>query len=344
MDRERVATHWQALESEKSTSFFNSWNWISSWLDSLPTDLNIELIVLEDMDGPACCFFLGINKKIENKFYKKRGYLNSVGEYTFDDIVIEYNTILCRKDKNPQNMLNIAMSSLKDIEEFRLPLTINFDFSTSKDYFHRTQSFSSYWTNLNGIESDQDYLSQISKNKRAQIKRSIKEYEKQGPVQIEFAQSLEQAKEFFTKLELLHQNEWNRRGQPGAFSNTFFKSFHRNLIEQSFDDNKIQLIRVFTPKEDIGYLYYFIHNNEALFYQSGLNYKEDNKYRPGLVCHFLATKAFAAMKFNKYNFLAGGTQYKKSLSTNKDDLSSIILSRKTMKSRVENFLRTTRGI
>ncbi|MCO4755394.1 MAG: GNAT family N-acetyltransferase [Bacteriovoracaceae bacterium] len=342
INHSQVEVYWKELQNKSRVSFFNSWSWISCWLETLPKDSNLELIVVRSSNEVICCFFLGITQGIKNKFYKKRGYLNSLGDYHYDSLVVEYNSVLCKEGLDSEDILKRALDSLKDIEEFRLPLTVDINIP-SDDYFKREETYQAYWTDLDKIRQESDYSKLISKNKRSQIKRSLKEYEKQGEVALEFACSLTKAKDFFTNLEELHQKEWTKRGEPGAFSNPFFKEFHSRLIEKCFNNNEVQLARVFTPKEDIGYLYYFIHNNEILFYQSGFNYKQSNLYRPGLICHYIATKACAEKNYLKYNFLAGDAQYKKSLSTNQDKLNSLVISRKTIKSQIEQLLRKVGG-
>lgn len=236
-----------------------------------------------------------------------------------------------------------AINELSTIEEFRFFNSVNINFDQSTQFYQRITSIPSPWVDLKNIDADKGYLSYISKNKRNQIKRSVKEYNLLGDVQIELASNLEQAKYFFEKLEDLHQNEWIKRGKPGAFAEPFFKQFHNQLIDTRFELGELQLVRIFinqeTGQEDIGYLYNFIFNNEILFYQSGFNYKESNKYRPGLVSHYLTINECINQKYSKYNFLAGTTQYKQSLSTNSDTLHTITLSRKSIKSHVEVLLR-----
>lgn len=336
---DRVQDIWTSLESESpSVSFFNSWGWVSTWLTCLPNNLTLDLIVNVENDVPVCCFFLGATYQTENKFKKSRGFLNSTGFEKYDDLVIEYNSLLCPKhDINHQ--LAIALASLNNIEEFRFSHTTNIDFDHFQDYFQRSESNPSYWVNLKDIDPEKGYLSYLSKNKRNQIKRSIKAYESTSELKIEFATDIAQAKSFFKNLEILHQQEWIKRGKSGAFAEPFFKTFHDKLISTRFEQGEIQLIRIFNDEEDVGYLYNFVFNNDILFYQSGFNYKADNKFRPGIVSHYLAITQCLEKGFNKYNFLVGKTQYKESLSTHSDILYSVVLSRKTVKSRIENTLR-----
>jgi len=338
----RVQTIWTSLEAQAPTSFFNSWGWVSSWLHSLPSTTAIELIVNVDGDTPLCCFFLGTTHQRENKFKKKRGFLNNTGIECYDDLVIEYNSILCLNN-DIEHQLNIALSALKSIEEFRFSHTHNINFNKIDDFIQRDQFSPSYWVDLKAIDNQINYLSLLSKNKRNQIKRSIKAYELGGELQVEFASDINQANSFFIKLEELHQKEWIKRGKPGAFSEPFFKKFHQTLISSLFEQGAIQLIRIYNDEADIGYIYNFVHNNEVLFYQCGFEYKTDNKYRPGLVSHYLTISKCIELNFDKYNFLAGETPYKQSLSTHSDTLQSAVLSRKTIKSRIEQSLRTIKA-
>ena len=141
-------------------------------------------------------------------------------------------------------------------------------------------------------------------------------------------------------LIAMHQKYWNRRGQAGAFSTEFFKNFHRCLISSRFEAGEIQLLEISNSDGPIGYLYNFIYDNQVLYYQSGLNYKSDNKFRPGIICHFMAVKHNLNENHNSYNFLGGDARYKKSLSTNQDNLYYITIGRKNMKQRIEHFVLT----
>ncbi len=341
-DPERVKSIWKSIETQSQISFFNSWGWVSTWLFCLPKNLDVELIVNIENDIPSCCFFIGITHQRVNKFKKVRGYINNTGFENYDDLVIEYNSILCATH-DIDTHLSFALSSLNDIEEFRFSHTVNIDFDAISGYVKRVNEYPSYWVDLKNIDVDKGYLSYISKNKRNQIKRSIKAYEANSKLNIEFATTLEQAQSFFKSLENLHQQEWLQRGKPGAFGEPFFKQFHDQLIATRFEHGEIQLIRIFNEHEDIGYIYNFVFKNEVLFYQCGFNYHSDNKYRPGLVSHYLAINECLAKGFSKYNFLVGQTQYKQSLSTQSDMLKTAVVSRNNLKSKFESSLRALKS-
>lgn len=334
-----VENIWLSLaEKDDNTNFFTSWIWIGTWLKTLPQDLDIEFIVHYVEGSPVCCYFLGKQSGVKHKlFYKKRAYLNSVGLEEYDNITIEYNNPLIDSSDN-SNALEYIMKA-RVAEELIMPVT-TFEPVEFKGYHCRSSYLPSYWIDLESIKnSSTQYLSLISKNKRNQIKRSIKEYEKNDAIQVEVASSKEQAFEMLSKLKALHQEEWTSRGKPGAFASEYFNKFHTTLIDENFASGNIQLIRVYTETEDIGYLYNFIYQGEVLFYQCGFKYKENNIYRPGLVSHYFSILENLKLNHTKYNFLVGSSQYKQSLSTHHDKLHVLTYAKKNIKSFVEYNLR-----
>lgn len=334
-----VKETWTNLEKNSHISFFNSWGWVSNWLKCLPENTNIEFIVNYHNEQAISCFFLGIKQSTEHKiFNKSRAYLNNTGYDEYDEIVVEYNSILCKEEATQQQFTQILLQ-LEDIEEFIFPISSNLPIEKNDAFFKRKISRLSYWVDLNRFTTPESYLSQLSKNKRTQIKRSFKEYGGQEHIKLQFASTTPEALDMLANLESLHQKEWLKKGKPGAFSLPFFKKFHHRLIQERFDAGEIQLIRIHTNDEDIGYLYNFTFNNEVLFYQSGFCYKESNHCRPGLVSHYLAITACMEKGFYKYNFLAGDNQYKQSLATHNEQLETIIITRKTIKARIEWLLR-----
>jgi CelD/BcsL family acetyltransferase involved in cellulose biosynthesis len=67
--------------------------------------------------------------------------------------------------------------------------------------------------------------------------------------------------------------------------------FHRRLIERALASGRVY------------------------FYQSGLEYAEDNRLNPGLVSHYHAVQYCLAQGYQEYDFLGGYLRYKRSLAT-----------------------------
>jgi len=317
---------WRGLQEQCPHEYFLSWGWISTWLESLPREVDVRLVVGLVQDQPALAFFLGSTRRRKYGILPTRTLaLNTTGNRYFDLLYLEYNSALALPSL--QFTLADLLRWLEDKRwhEFSLP-GLSSEFARGMGLLDSEapssigvlleEESSAYFVDLAQVRAAKmDYLSLLSSNKRSQIRRSIKEYEKEGEVRIEAAQSVAEALEMLSALADLHQEEWQKRGKPGVFSNPYLMDFHRRLIASRFDAGEIQLLRVFTPQDTLGYLYSFVYNGKVLFYQSGLKYRPGNLYRPGLVSHYFAILHNARADRRIYDFMAGEAGYKSSLAT-----------------------------
>ena len=326
IDFEEVKNIWLLLQAQSIHSYFVSWGWISTWVNSLPKNLNVRMVVGYINNEPVTAFFIGIARRRNHRFIPTQtASLNSTGNSYYDELTIEHNSILI----NPKYSLNLEsiFDYLKLItwDELKLP-GISEGFWTALQ-IEKDQKISpfllvddiknSFYVDLQKIrDAKMNYLQMLSANKRNQVRRSIKQYELGGAIRVREAESSEEALTMLNELAFLHQREWTKRGKPGSFSNKYFYQFHQEIIQKRFSSKEIQILHIYNEKTTIGFLYNFIYNNNVLFYQSGLNYSTENTYRPGIVSHYYAILHNAKKELTNYDFLAGDSTYKKSLSTN----------------------------
>ncbi len=64
----------------------------------------------------------------------------------------------------------------------------------------------------------------------------------------------------------------------------------------------------------------FVFRGEAYSYQSGFAYSDDNRDKPGLLCHALAAADHIKRGVRLYHFMAGQDRYKASLSNAVEEL------------------------
>jgi CelD/BcsL family acetyltransferase involved in cellulose biosynthesis len=163
-------------------------------------------------------------------------------------------------------------------------------------------------------ESDGKPYPVLSANARQQLRRAVRDYERNGPLQLQAAETPEQALSFFTALKDLHRASWERRGRPHAFSGAFFEPFHRLLINRSLSQGAVQLLRASAGDRTIGYLYNFRLGSRVYAYQSGFA-DADPRKRPGVVTHALAIRHAFRSGAQVYDFMAGHNQLKESFAT-----------------------------
>jgi len=317
---------WMTMLDKCQHSYFTSWGWISTWIKSLPTDSDLEFIVGFRDDNPVLAFFFGQRRTVKYGVLPSRVVsLNTTGNPYYDQLYIEYNSILYDGLTESVHKELLDYFGKLGCDEFILPgMSSGFVqdhgliSNSSLGEFHVIfdEINNSYFVDLGKVrDGEMDFLKLLSTNKRSQIRRSIKQYELDGKVQVQEALDSEQALIMFDELVVMHQDEWHKRGKPGAFANKYLCQFHRELIQSRFAKNEIQLLKIKNDRITIGYLYCFVYHGNVLFYQCGFSYSTENVYRPGLVSHYYAIMHNARIGMKTYDFLAGDADYKNSLST-----------------------------
>ena len=341
-----VKREWCELCQTANPSFFLSWMWVENWIKTLPEKISVFLLIFKGGNIPKTGFFVGVPSPHFTNFFLSRLYLNTTGVQSFDKIYIEYNSILVEGDSH------VPMEEIVTVfpfawDEFIMPglkpQFYNFD-SLSNAYNVSVNKVVSPYVDLAKVrENKLDFLGLLSNNTRAQIRRSYRSYQKLGDLSFQVASIPRQAMEILSELKYHHQETWKIRGQLGCFSNNYFTKFHKRFVEKYFENGNIQLAKLCCGNDVIGCLYNFISDNSIYFYQSGFAAVNDNKYKPGLMIHSEAICYNAKKGVDIYDFLAGSSQYKKSLSTDEREMYWVKLQKKKLNVFVYNYAKKLYG-
>jgi CelD/BcsL family acetyltransferase involved in cellulose biosynthesis len=321
-----LESDWHNLESSSTTSFFQSWSWISSWLSALPKD--IRPLVLTVFDGPE---LVGLGLVVNNQ---GSFYLNETGVGGIDALCIEHNMLLARKGIERQ-VLECAAHFLLYGNHQCKKLYVS---GISQDITQFPRAF-----NLGGERTQVDilsqapfytvdlvaavpYESQLSRNTRYQIKRSLRKYSLFGEVKLSFPQDIAEAEVFFKRMTVLHRQSWDRKGQDSGFLSEFSQRFHWDMVTKQYDAGGINLVRVMAGEHEIGYLYLLLKGGVVSVYQTGFHYEASGQFKPGLVSHYLAILYYQNAGYKAYDLLAGKSQYKNSLSTDQGEMVWLVFS------------------
>lgn len=330
---------WTHLLEKCPHSYYLAWPWTELWLKSLPEDCSISLVAGFINESPVVAFFVGAQTTRDRLFKFRKLSLNQTLIPSIDIIWIEYNGILI----DPR--ITITLGSLlenlpiKSWDEFSIqrcsPVfqpNLIIDDDLDKKYHLEIRTCESFYVDLGKIRSNNDdYFGLLSPNRRQQIRRSIKEYEKFGEIEIVIAENTNEALELFDELTEIHQKTWTEEGHPGALSDAYIIDFHKNLISRRFKHGEIQLIKVSAGDHVLGCIYNLIYEGKVYFYICGFNYLPGNLYRSGLVCHSFAIMHNAMKGFSSYDFLEGRDTYRKSLSTDHNDMYTMTIRRRGIK-------------
>lgn len=343
---EQLKKQWIALELPAQNAIFTSWYWISSWLKFIKYKTQLLTVTYQNrIVGLA--FVMPYNQK-KYGIQAKQLWLNRTGSTSLDQIWNEYNDVLCEKGLEysiRSAVLAYFEESLTQIDELVIGVS-NKNISqtpTSNSLMQYTSwKTNSYSTDLKPNYTHwNEYLQSLSKNTRNQIKRSAKLYGGAENISISPANSITQAKEFFNAAGNFHKLRWVN--QSSGFKNQNFIDFHHQFIEDNFNSGCIDIIRVHINNKTICYLYNLMYKKTVYFYLSGIEYANDNRYKPGLLSHSLAISHYAAQGYQKYDFMGGEGRYKNSLSNKNSAMIISNFRRKNLPFLASHFLRQAKA-
>lgn len=344
--KEELKQRWTALYGKSQANFFLSWSWIGNWLNCLDNDF---VVCEAKIDNETVGLGILIQKTVMRKFFvrSKQLHLHRTGNEKLDQTWIEYNDFLLAKGTEKavrKSMVDHLIKSDKWDEIIigasqKAALTPFHMANLSEQLVWHSHSYQVDLAHLR--ETKTDYLSTLSKNTRYQINRSIRSYEKLGEIALSTATSPQEALRWFDEAAPFHINRWKNTKVGSGFTNPVFVKFHQDLISKNFDRAFVDLIKVTAGEHVICYLYNFIQGNEVKFYLSANNYDEnDATYKPGLVSHYLAIKHYLNKGFDVYDFMAGESQYKRSLSSMSSPIYLSKFNKPKLRFTLENKLRS----
>lgn len=307
---------WSSLDEKGSQSFFLSWHWIGSWLRSLPTLKNVYLLKVID-DGKICgasCISVH-RRRLAGVIPVRTACLNATGDQFFDKITIEHNWLLS-PDICSANALREVVSSLLQsrfgMNQVLLP-GLSSTLRGSSDFLLRSFPVVGFYSDLSLFGNGQ-LPSWLSRNSRQKLGRLLKGCQSNG-LYLDVADTPLQKLTFFREMRELHIQSWARRGKKPALENAFLVEFLERVIRCQSKTTSVDMLRITCGDAILGYLMNFTRGGTIYNYQSGFDVQHLDK-RPGYTAHLLALRYYAQKRMQRYDFLAGENQLKKSLSTN----------------------------
>lgn len=354
-DYDSLESEWLALQGASDHSFFQSWGWIGCWLRLLPKDAKTHLLRVRIGGETAGLAILVERREWRRGFVlSRRLYLHETGRPEIDELTIEHNGVLARRDCAAL-VQGIALARLVEavasgrFDEVILSGVGSGDRKTAHAIRHpdvRLLSWKcepSYVVDLDRLRNGGgDGFEGLASSTRKSIRRAVRRAEQYGPLRVEEARSFQDAAGFLDALIALHQARWTKAGERGAFYSPWLRRFHSALIRSRLSEGEIQLLRVSMGNEPLGYLYHFQYRNRLYCYQWGLVRDEERRISHGLVCEALSLKHNLERPIRIYDLLHGDTEHKRRLGTHCEERFWLVLQRRRLDFRIENKLREVR--
>lgn len=317
--------------------YFCNVSWLSSWLFSLPSPPS--LLTFQYEEKCVGLVILGTQKRRSGLLTWNAAYLNQTGISSCDQSWIEYNDVLCKdgwEDACIEALMNFIEAST--FTEFHISLAkkpISWLNAVSEHWYIETDKHFAAKVNLDVSNATGHY----SKNTKYQINRAIKSVtSRYGSMNVHRAISIEEKRKYFLLLAEFHIAKWKDSEYGSGFQNPIFTRHLNKLIEQF--PEQVDLVSVSAGTTLLGVSFNLIAGDKIGFYCSGINYAiADKKIKPGYLLHHKLIEYYAQEGKTEYDFLAGYSQYKKSMSSDTYSLSSINFTRKNLKGISIHWLR-----
>ncbi len=318
----QLAPQWAELCDEVGASFFLHPDWVDTWLKTFGGQLDPQILMFSaDSKCVAACVLVRSTRWCK-VVPLRRVYLNCAGEPEADGTCIEYNRLLCVPGF--EHVVSCVLHSYMGTKPWDELVLCGMEPQAGVETLHeggiavRKTAHPCWYVDIAALRRQKrSYDSVLSSSRRHHIRQSIRALQEQhGEVKIWSAQTLQEALDALSELAVLHQKTWVRRGKPGVFSSATFCNFHTRLLQQSFPYGRIHMLRVTAGNHPIGLVYGFFLHGRVYAYQAGFADEHDNRVSPGLVTHYVIVNHYLQSRpeVMEYDFMAGGAQYKQSLS------------------------------
>jgi CelD/BcsL family acetyltransferase involved in cellulose biosynthesis len=326
-----VEAAWRQIEDRAGASFFVSACWIGAWMRAASPH---GMLFVASREGRAvgAAVLVRAPRSLRNP-WRNEYRLHETGDGRVDGLFVEYNSLLAERELLPA-VQGALLSALKREAGTKLAaiagsrLVVNAatpDFAAAvleqcpgTVIFRRDKS---PFVDLARLRREGTaFLDALSANSRQQLRRARRAFEEAGPLQLERADSVDQAMAFLAALKPLHIARWRALGKPSGFDNPAFEPMLQALISGGVPRGVVDVLRISVGSRRLGYLVNFSYRGVVMNYTSGFDYGDDRRLKPGLVSHLLAIEHANAAGASSYKFLAGGGRYKESLSTDSEEL------------------------
>ncbi|HVZ06460.1 GNAT family N-acetyltransferase [Rhodopila sp.] len=313
-DFDALGRRWQALERRASVPIFRSW----TWTGCLAEERFHDPVLVEATESGRTIALALFNRVRSTWGQPDRLYLSESGNPSLDCIYVEHNGVLAEQGREAE-LTRTCLAAVARGHVLVLSGVGTTELHAARVVAGRVwigKDEEAPCIDLDAVRRTGDgYLASISANTRQQIRRSDRSYGAPDGLSVRIAASAEEAHAMLDRMAALHQATWIARGRPGSFAEPFFGRFHHALIDRGIASGQVMLMELRGRGRPIGVLYTLRDASGWRAYQSGFDYAVvDPRAKPGLTCHHAAIGLALREGAARYDFLAGGDRYKRSLA------------------------------
>jgi len=279
----------RVLSQSEADTVFLTWEWISNWWKTYGAEKQLRVVLVTDDVGET----IGIaplylrTRRIMKGISLREMSLIGTGE----DVSPDYLDFIILKGREEESVRAILASlaavgdwdvlNITDMREDSRIAALILDAAPEIGLEARTKGCATCpYILLPG--SWEEFLAGLSKNTRYNVKRRIRNLERDFIVKFHLWNEQETVPAAMERLALLHTNRWAERGTSRSFVSDEYCSFHQSVASDFAKKEWLHLSCLELNGEIVGMYYDYLYNDKVFYYQAGFD-PAFSKYSPGLV-------------------------------------------------------------
>jgi CelD/BcsL family acetyltransferase involved in cellulose biosynthesis len=334
---------WERL----AAGVFTSWLWQSGWWeqyghgDSSCRQLHIMVARLKDSGEivgllPA---YTGKQRVLKIVSVRTLSLIGTGGDTSPDYlnplIAPGHEVAVCNAFAESLAMLEWDVLSLHDVGTgvtFRDALLQQL--ADARIHYQTGQSAEISWIAL--PDNWDQYLSTLSKNRRYQIRQQRRKFGAVADTRFYVWNDRDSLDHAIDTLIELHLKRWEHRDTSHSFSTKNYIDFHRELMKQLFEQDRLRLYCLESDKQLVAMLYCYRWKDGIYFFQGGFDTDYED-LRVGNVIMGFAIEHAINEGNRVFDMLKGDYRYKRSLAKNKNHTWYIIATRFSVPGLIYRF-------
>jgi len=348
---------WRDLEAAGAVKDITvTWEWMSTWWDVFKDGRGLAVLLMSEGDEAiGIAPFISRTVRYFGMIPFKRLEFIASGEDEVDEICSDYLDFVIKpgREREVLDSLLTYLAVSKDLGWDELLLPRMLDDSPNLQLLRELAAKHSL--NLEEVNiapctyadlspSLEEYVSNLGRRTRKQIRRDMNRLDDSGEVEFKIAvteEEIQQAKEILVEL---HQKRWTQDGKPGVYASEKFQKFHDIMMKIAHDKEWLRLGTLIVNNEPLASGYNFRFGNKIYAYQCGVKIDEDTNISVGTIADVYAIREAISEGLKEYDFLAGATYYKKRLATNERNIVTLRISKRSPRDAIYSAVQKLRRI
>ncbi len=343
-DLKQLTSVWNHLLSESfSDTIFLTWEWVFNWWWNYGHGKELRVLVLKDKneDIIAIAPLYARRKKILKGFLINEVRFLGTGE----DVSPDYLDFIIKKGRE-EEAIKAFMDHLSGKDGWDiLNLTDMLSTSISAEILEKIIP-------KNGLKivkhecatcpyiqlssSWEDYIESLSKNTRYNVKRRMRNLEKNFKVRYFIWENIEKLEYAMERLAFLHNKRWEEKGSRHSFSSKEYNAFHKTVARDFALKGWLNLSCLELNGEIVGMLYDYRYKTKLFYYQGGFD-PALYKHSLGLVLRAYVIQKAIEDGIEEIDLLKGGYDHKYHWTESDRHTVNLVISKNTLGGKVFFF-------